>query len=117
MAFFHQNGMRIQGVQVGLSNATPSVAVFTALADEWTDIYTVHATTNDTASETITVSDGTTTLTYFVGGNVGGNNPPLYDQSSVPVRFKKGAIVTVAANAVTALKGTQVILRFLTGKT
>lgn len=117
LGFFSQLGKTLGQGTIGLTNAFPSFAIVLPNANDITDLYVVHITTNDTAVETITISDAVTTLTYFVGGAAGGNNQPLYDQAAVPLRFKKGATITVAANAVTAGKQTNVNMRWLFNKT
>ncbi len=117
MSFYAQLGKPMINGSVILVNGNVSQVVFTPKADEWTDIYSIVSTTNETAIETLTISDGTTTLTYFVGGGGATTNPPIIDQSSIPVRFRKGAAITVAANAVTAGKSIAVNVRGLTSKT
>ena len=110
---FAQLGKPLASGQASLSNATLSATLFVTGANGWLDLYTLHITSTDSAVNTVTVSDGTTTLTYYVGGNPGGNNVPVYDQCSVPVRFKKGATVTVAAGAISSGKTVQVLARGL----
>lgn len=117
MGYFAQLGKPLVNGQVSLTNASPSQAVITALAAEWIDLYTIHITSNDTAAQSVVVTDGTTTLTYFTGGASGGNNFPIFDQGTVPVRFTKGATLTVTASPVTAGKTVQVNVRGLFNNT
>jgi hypothetical protein len=116
MSFFSQLGKHMVNGSVTLTSGAPSAVIFTPASDEWTDLYELAVTTDDSAIRSLTVSDGTTILTYAVGGTTG-QNPPLVDQSSIPVRFKKGTAITVTASAVTAGKHIYTNARFLTSKT
>jgi hypothetical protein len=113
---FAQLGKHLCNGSVTLLNGTLSLVIFTPVAAEWTDVYSIVATTDETATETLTISDGTTTLTYYVGGTTGQNTPLVY-QSSIPVRFRKGTAITVSVNAVTAGKHIAVNIRGLTSTT
>ena len=114
MSYFAQGGKKLVNASISLTSGLLTSAIFTPLVDEFTDIYSIVITTNDTATESVTVSDGVTTLTYFVGGSA--TNPPTVDQASVPVRFKKGTAITVTANAVTAAKTIAINVRGLSSK-
>lgn len=115
MSYFAQGGKKLVNASSLLTPGTLSAVIFTPLSDEFVDAYSVVITTNDTATQLVTVSDGVTTLTYFVGGATTGN-PPVVDQASVPVRFKKGTAITVTASAVTAAKTIAVNIRGLSTK-
>lgn len=117
MSTFAQYGKPMWSAVVTLTNAAPSVVAITPVAGTWTDIYAVQISSNDTSSNTITITDGTTTLTYLVGGNAGGSNPPVFDQGTIPVRFKPGGAITVASTGVTSGKNVQVSIRGLFSKT
>lgn len=115
MSFFAQRGTLID-FQVSLTNGTPSVAnAFTPKSDEWVDVYTIVLSTNDTAVQTVSISDGTRTLKYYVGGSAVAFI--AFDQGSVPIRFKKGTAISVSAGAVTAAKTIEVSIRGLASKT
>jgi|CZKU01.1.fsa_nt_gi hypothetical protein len=116
MSFFAQQGRHLFSGSFTLVNGTLTGTLYTPLTDEWADAYEIGATTDESAAtRTLTISDGTTTLTYFVGG--GATNAPLVDHAAVPVRFKKGTAITVSVNAVTAGKHIAVAVRGLTSKT
>ena len=115
MSYFAQGGKKLVNASIALSSGSLTGAVFTPLSDEFTDIYSIVITSNDTTTQQVTVSDTVTTLTYFVGGAATGN-PPTVDQASVPVRFKKGTAITVTAGAVTAAKAIAVNIRGLSSK-
>lgn len=117
MSYFAYEGKHVASNAVTLTNASPSQTLFTPAADEWTDAYTISITSDETVTRSLTISDGTTTLTYAVGGNATGQNPPIIDAASVPVRFGKGATITANATAITAGKHVFVALRSLTSKT
>lgn len=114
MSYFAQGGKKLVNASASLIPGTLTTAIFTPISDEFSDIYSIVITTNDTATQLVTVSDGVTTLTYFVGGAA--TNPPTVDQASVPVRFKKGTAITVTAGAVTAAKTIAVNVRGLSSK-
>ena len=111
---FAQLGKPLSNGSATISNATPAT-LLTAVAGEWVDVYSIVISTNDTASQTVTISDGTTNLAYIVGGS--GSNPPIVDQASIPVRFAKGATITATAGAVTGGKVIIVNILALTSKT
>lgn len=114
---FASLGKPLRNGSVTLQPGTLSAALIVPLADEWTDLYSIVITTNDTASQTVTISDGTTSVGYLVGGSAGGNNPPVLDQGATPVRFRKGATITATAGNVTAGKTIFVNARGLSSKT
>jgi hypothetical protein len=117
MSYFAQLGKPLAQGSATLTSGTLSATLYTAKADEWVDVYSIVISTNDTATETVTVSDGTTSLAYLVGGTATGANPPTVDQGTIPVRFKKAAVITATASAVSAGKSIIVNLRALTSKT
>jgi hypothetical protein len=116
VSFFAQLGKHLANGSATLINGAPSATLFTPIAGEWTDIYSIVISTDDTSIDLVTVSDGTTSLVYYVGGGSGGN-PPVVDQASVPVRFGKGIAITATASSVTAGKHIAVNIRGLTSKT
>lgn len=117
MSFYSLYGKPLVSNVATLANGALSAVLVPPPTGGWFELYVLHITSTDTAINTVTVSDGTTTITYFTGGMPGGNNIPIYDQASIPVRFGKGATVTVAANAITAGKNVQVLARGLFTRT
>lgn len=116
MSFFRQFG-HLQSAQAVLIPGTLSAALITPQAGEFVDVYSVVLETNDTAIQTVTVSDGTNTLaTYFIGGLASGASS-IVDIGTIPVRGKRGGTITVAAGAVTAAKSISVKVTGLTSKT
>jgi hypothetical protein len=116
VSYFAQLGKTIIFGTATLTNGSPGpTTVFTPKSDEWTDVYTVLITTNDTAIQQITVSDGTKSIVYFVGGS--GGAIPVLDEGSTPVRFGKGLVITATAGAVTAGKSVVCNIRGLSSKT
>jgi hypothetical protein len=75
----------------------------------WLDIYTVSISTSDTVAETIMLSDGTSSVTYYIGGGVAA--PPINDSSSVPYRFKTSAPLMCSANGISGSAKTSVAVR------
>ena len=116
MGVLAQYGKPMWSSVVTLTNAAPSVVAVTPVAGAWTDVYAVQISANDTNTNTVTITDGATTLTYLVGGNAGGANPPVFDQGTIPVRFRTGTAITVASTGVTSGKNVQVSLRGLFSK-
>jgi hypothetical protein len=115
MSFLAKEGKHLASGSATLTNGSPSATLFTPISDEWSDIYSLAISSDDTAVERVTISDGTTSLVYYVGG--GAANPPILDQAEIPVRFGKGLAITATASAVTAGKHIAVNLRGLTSKT
>lgn len=109
---FAQYGHALFSGSATLTNSTTSALLYSASANIWPDLYQVAISTNDTTIQQVTITDGTTTLIYFVGGSA--SNPPVVDQASIPVRFVKGATITATAGAVTAGKSIAVNIRGLT---
>src|ERR1019366_807047 len=117
MSFFAQLGKPMINGTVNITTAAP-VQIFTPKADEWTDVYSIVISTNDIVANQITISDGTTSLVYLAGGGAAGTpNPPIVDQCAIPVRFKKGVPITVAAATITGGRAIIVNVRGLTSKT
>lgn len=114
---FAQLGKPMFNGSVLLVPGTLSGVVYTPVTGSWSDVYSIVITTNETAVRTVTISDGTTTLTYFVGGGTGGANPPVLDQGTTPVRFKAGTAITVTVAAMTAATTIAVNVRGLVSKT
>lgn len=103
MSFLATNGKGLVSASVTLTNGAPnSAAAIAAVAGAFTDIYTVVITTNETAVRTVTLTDGVTSISYYVGGSAAGVNVPVFDQGSVPLRFKPNTAVQVNATTVTA---------------
>ncbi len=115
MSVFAQLGKPLRFGSVSLVPGTLTGNLLVPQADEWTDIYTIVITTNDTAVQQVTISDGTTAIIYFVGGAA--SNPPVLDQGTTPIRFRKGATITATAGAVTAAKTIAINVRGLASKT
>lgn len=110
MAFFAFQGALKSG-QVNLVNGGLSGTLITGMPGYWVDVYSIVISTNETAGQSIQVTDGTLTLNYFTGGAV--PNPAILDQGSIPVRFGKGLTITCNAGAVTAGKTISVMIRGL----
>lgn len=117
MGFFAQLGKTMVNGSAVLIPGTLTLTLYTAQATEWVDVYSITIVSNETTSRVITVSDGTTSLTYLIGGTVGGSNPPVIDQGSIPVRFKKGAVLTATASSLTVSTTVVVNIRALVSKT
>ncbi len=113
MSYFRPYG-KLANATVSLTNAAPGpTTLITANADEFTDVYTVIISSNDTAIQQVTLSDGTNTLGVYqvpIGGTI-------VDVGTIPVRGKKGGNITAAAGAVTAAKTISVTVRALLSKT
>jgi hypothetical protein len=112
--FFAQLGKPMFNATVSLVTVSPTV-IFTPKSDEWSDVYSIVISTNDTTADVITISDGTTNLVYLIGG--GAPNPPIMDQGTIPVRFKKGTAITATASTITGGKTIIINVRGLTSKT
>lgn len=115
MAFFAQAGKTLINGQVVLVNGNISQTIIAGVLGKWIEIYSVVISTEETAVRTVTITDGTITQTYLVGGGV--PNPPTLDQGAVPVRFMKGTTLTASADAVTAGKHISVMIRGLLATT
>ena len=115
MSTFAQLGKPLRFGSLLLIPGTLTGNLLVPLVDEWTDIYTIVVTTNDTAVLQVTISDGTTSIVYFVGGST--SNPPVLDQGSTPIRFRKGATIVATASAITAAKSVAINVRGLSSKT
>lgn len=115
MGFFAQAGKPLFNGSALLVPGTLAANLFVPLASNWTDVYSIVISTNDTAVQQVTLSDGTTSLSYFVGG--GANNPVIIDQGATPVRFKMGATIAVTAGAITTGKTIAVNIRGLVSRT
>lgn len=114
MSYFAMLGKPMVNGSATLQTGTTSAVIFTPKTDEWTDVYSIVITSSDNQVNQLTISDGTTTLTYSVGAVATGN--PIVDQGDIPVRFKKGTAIT--AVILTAGTGKVFVnLRALTSKT
>lgn len=108
MSFLHRSGT-MRSASVGLITGTPSASMgITPNAKESIDVYEVQINTNETALRTVTLSDGTFTVSYYVGGGAGGRNPSTIDDACVPIRFRPGQPITATASAVTG--GTSIVV-------
>jgi hypothetical protein len=115
MSFFKQSG-QLKSAQFVLVPATLTTPLITLASDEFFDLYSVILTTNDTAIEQVVITDGTTTVaTYFIGGGTTGQS--IVDIATVPLRIKKGGVVTATATAITAAKSISVKVTGLVSKT
>lgn len=84
----------------GTSGSTPGANPL------WLDVYGVAITSNDTAIEQVTLSDGSNSVTWFVGAPSG-----IVDVGPMPYRFNAKAPLVVSAGAVTAAKTISVAVR------
>ena len=115
MSIFKPYGRLVSG-QTVLTPGTLTLALITPGSDEFVDLYSVVISTNDTAIQTVTVSDGTNTLgTYFIGGGAPASS--IVDIATVPVRGRRGGVITVTAGAITAAKSIAVKVTGLQSKT
>jgi hypothetical protein len=112
---FAQDGKPLFNGSATLVNGSISATLYAPISTVWTDVYSIVITSNDTAVELITISDGTLSLLYYVGGTT--SNVPVMDQASIPYRMKRGQAITVTANAVAAGKTTAVNIRGLVSST
>lgn len=112
MGVYSKDGKTVWSNSATLVNGTLSATLYTsANANSFPHVYSVVITTDDTAQQTVTLNDGTKTVIYLVGG--ASSNPPVIDQSDVPIIFTKGATITVTAGAVTSGKHIYVNVRGL----
>jgi hypothetical protein len=81
------------------------------LTDNWMDVYGVAISSSDPAPNTITLSDGTSSISWIIGTS------PIMDDVKIPYRFAKGAALTVSSSAVASTKAIQVSLRGICSKT
>lgn len=72
----------------------------------WCDIYGVCITSSDASEQTVTISDGTTSVEYIVAAP-----SPICDDVIVPYRFAQGATLKATAGGVTSGKTISVIVR------
>lgn len=80
--------------------------------DEWTDLHGIHITTDDSTTETVTVTDNTLTLVYKIN-----SGQSVHDSNPVPWRFGKGKTIYAQAGAVTAGKAIAILCRGISAKT
>lgn len=72
----------------------------------WLDVYGIDVSSSDTAAQTIVLSDGHTSVTYYVA-----SPSPIDSNCPVPVRFRQGAPLYASAGACTSGKAISVVVR------
>lgn len=117
LGYFAQMGKPMHQGTAQLGPGSTSFVVNNPITDEWTDFYSIAISTNETTVRALTITDGSTTLTYYVGGAAGGTNPPVFDQGTIPVRFKKGHSFTFSVPAVSVSTTISLNFRWLSSKT
>jgi hypothetical protein len=99
MAIFSQLGHPLFDGRATLTSGSLSATLYTPISIAWTEMYSVIITSNDTAQQSVTITDGFTSVSYLVGGNA--SSVPILDTPTTPVVFRKGKPITVSAGAVT----------------
>lgn len=72
----------------------------------WLDIYGVDISSSDTTAQTVTLSDGVQTVTYYVA-----SPSPIDSNCPVPIRFLPGVPLMCSAGAGTSGKAISVVVR------
>jgi hypothetical protein len=104
------------GQQLAFGNATLQAGGLTALlvpngisgqsTSFWLDIYGIDISSSDSTAQTVTLSDGVTTVTYYVA-----SPSPIDSNCPVPVRFRQGAPLYASAGAGTSGRAISVVVR------
>lgn len=103
------------GQQIALGNVVLTPSGLTALlvpngisgnSARWLDIYDFDISSSDTAAQQVTLSDGVTSVVYFVA-----SPSPVDSNCCVPARFGYGLPLYVSAGTITTAKAISVVVR------
>lgn len=103
------------GQQLAMGNAVLSSGGLTALlvpngisgnAARWLDIYGIDITGSDTVPQSITLSDGVTSIVYYVA-----SPSPVDASTEVPTRFGYGLPLYCSAQVITGGKNFAILVR------